>query len=294
MKKRIIALILSTCLIFSVLQPAMASYADVQNIPFEDYEKVWASGDRIAIVPSKYTEDYYEYLYYKNGVYIAKYNISYDDLSIFRIDATTGKRTMVETGAAVKNEILKDIPYVTGNDIPTYAGRIIFNYSAELRDAPVGYVKCESRSGTSEKQVVAEKGKEVADTIMLLTGILLAVGFYYVPAASLAEQIIQAAFAADVGLIENGIFTSARTETWTYHYIFYTVYVEISGQSSATHTGVYSGAERWVSCRSFFTSTDEYDVQGVTRRNWMSSSNVRMFWGNAYGDIPYPGHKILY
>ena len=294
MKKRVIALMLSVCLAFSILQPAMASYSEAQSISFEDYEMVLASGDRIAVVPSKYVGDYYEYLYYMNGEYIAKYTISCNDLSITRVDAKTGKRIMLETGATVKSGILKDVPCATGNDVPMYAGGIAFNYSPELRDAPVSYVKYESRSGTSEKQIVGEKGEEVANVIIVLTGILLAVGFYYIPAASLAEHILQAAFAADVGLIENGIFTEARTETWTYHYTFYTVYVVTSGQSGATHTGVYSGAERWVSCRSYSTSTDEYDVQGVTRRNWMNNSNVRMFWGNAYGDIPYPGHKTFY
>lgn len=293
MKKRLISMCLSICFALSIIQPALASEPHIQKSTFEEYEIVLASGDRIAFVPTGCTDNSYEYSYYLNGEYVAKYEISSLDWSLTRIDAKTGDATLIETNLDIPSETSDEYAakaYVAS--VP--AGSIIFNYSSQLGGSPRSDVRYESNSSTSQQKVVGEAGQEVAQAVGLVTTILLGMGFYYFPASCLAEAILQAAFGGAVGLIENGIFTMACTETFTTYITTYNVTVATYGNNVTSHTHIYSGAERWVSCRSYFTSTDDYDVQGVTARNWNSGSNIQMFWSDAYGRVSNPGYRVVY
>ena len=258
----------------------------------EEYEIVLASGNRIAFIPTACTDNSYEYSYYLNGNYEAKYIISSLDWSLTRIDAKTGDAAVVASNLGVPSEPPED--YTTdAYAAQVQAGSIIYNYSPELGGSPRSDVYYVSRS-SSQHQVAAERGDDVGTVVGMITSALISLGFCYFAGASIAETLLVWAFEQDAGLIVNGIFTSMATEIYTTYTSVYDVTVNTYGSNVMAHGHVYSGAERWASCRNYYTSTADYDVQGVTVRNWNSGSNVQMFWTDAYGRVPNPGYRVIY
>lgn len=293
MKKRLISAFLSMCFVLSAIQPAIAADMDIQNSIFEEYGVVLASGDRIAFVPTVCTEDSYEYSYYLNGVYVAKFIISSPDWSLTRIDIKTGDTSLIETNLDIPTEFPDEY---AAKAYTMRAGSVMYNYCSQLGGSPRSDVRYESNSTTYQKQIEAEKGDDTGTILAIIVTGLLAAGFSYVSSGTekIAEALLQWAFGVDAELVINGIFTSRATAPYTVHVTTYTVTVQTYGSNVSSHTQVYSGGERWVSCRNNSTDPSDYDIQGVTANNWASTSNINMYWEDAYGRVSNPGYRVVY